>query len=1142
MNTYPFHFFGPGLIIDVHGRRIAPRSRKQLALLAYLATEYSVAHSRETLLSLFWPDKATPTAMNNLRVTLSRLRALANKLALIDATQPALLITDRRNVQIAPVWIDYADTNRFNRLLESSRRHGHTRRSQCEHCQTLLRQAVQLYQGEFLEGFRLSGCVVFEEWLFMRRERLRLLMLDAYADLAVYAESSGDLVAARDAAQRQVELDPLRESAYRQQMRILAKLGERSAALTLFDRCRTVLREELGLDPEPETLTLHAQILKSETPAGAGVANRQAISLDSPSMANMETSPPRHNLPPLLTPFFGREEEIEELLARLSNPAYRLLSIVGPGGIGKSRLAQQVAAQQLNSFGDGVYFVSLAQTPTVELIPLAIAEALQLSFGAGPNSQAEQLFEMIGGKQLLLVLDNFEHLIEGTDLLVALLQRAPEVVLIVTSRERLNLQAEDLFELHGLAVPASSMDAGAIHSAAVRLFVDRAHRLDKRFKLTAEQLPHVVHICQLVEGFPLAIELAATWIRDLTCEEIVVELVEGLGRLETTSRDIDPQHRSLRAVFNASWRLLSTLERRTLAKLAVFSGGFTQDAARAVTGATPALLSALRNKSLLRRAGSRRYDMHALVHQFSAEALDGDASAAAHARRAHSQYFLTLLADQAVALDTRAAGAAGALIQPDWENVTIAWQQATAQMDLPLLQNALDGLLRFCDLRGLYPEAQTLLERAVARLETPLAAPARGDEMQRVKLHCRLLAALIYVAECRSQFERTQELSQKALALATKLDSKAEFISIHLNQAKAFELVADYAQGIALAEKMLEMAQAEGLELQAGICMELIGYNAYRLGDYERSHEMYHRLLAFHERTGRLELPARLAISILGSMAIDQGRYETGLTYCQRFLASSQAADDRINSAQAYNYLARAWNHLGDFQQAVVLAEESIARLDALGDAWIKSLALLNKSFAHRQLGELPEALICVTEAVTLARTNGSPIALADALAQLAETQMALAESVYEWAEAAANFHDAATRLRVNDELIRAYEAEIGLAELAYRRGALSEALSQIAPITPHLPITNAGGWDEPIRAYVVCTRILQAAHDPTAEQILEQGRHLLDCLAQNITDYGHRQRFLNAVPAHQALLQVNSSVPPSRSVVNPPARPCGGP
>ncbi|MCB0035531.1 MAG: hypothetical protein KDE51_15975, partial [Anaerolineales bacterium] len=783
---------------------------------------------------------------------------------------------------------------------------------------------------------------------------------------------------------------------------------------------------------------------------------------------------------------------------------------------------QEAAAQQLNEFRDGVYFVSLAQVPAAEAIPLAIVETLGLSFDAGDKSEAEQLYEMIAHKQLLLVLDNFEHLMDGADLLVPLLQQAPEVLLLVTSRQRLDLQTEDLFELQGLPVPESSIDTAASHFAAIRLFVDRAYRLDKQFKLTAAEFSHVVKICQLVEGFPLAIELAVTWMRDLTCEEIVMELIEGLDRLETAARDIDPQHRSLRAVFNASWRLLSTQEQQTLAKLAVFSGGFTVDAARTVAEATPALLSMLRNKSLLRYQGSHRYDMHTLVHQFSAEALAQDVATAAQIQHAHTQYFLTLLADQAVTLDTRSTGTAVALIQPEWENIVIAWQQATANMNLMLLQNGMDGLHRFCNLRGLYVEIETLFEHTVSRLDVldTLSAEVAEQPLERLrlKLHCRLLTGLIYVAECRGQFERTQALAQQALTLATRLDSKVEFIYIHIARAQAYEVVADYTQGLALAEQMLELAQAEGLEIQAGICMELIGYNAYRLGDYGRAHEIYQRLLAFHEQTGRLAYRTRLALSILGSLAIDQGEYELGLTYYQRFLASSEAADDRVNAAHAYDYLARTWNYLGDYEQAIQMAAQSFVRSDIISHVGIKRLALLSKGYAQRQLGQLTEALSTFNEAAALARRSPSPVVLAESLAQLAKTQMALAKSGADWAEAAANLRQAADHLYENDAVIPADEATISLADLAYRQQALPEALSLITPIISHLPLTHAAGWQEPIYAYLVCFRILQAAGNPAAEKLIAQGRYLLDFLTQKISDDGLRQIFLTAVPAHREL------------------------
>jgi predicted ATPase/two-component SAPR family response regulator len=589
--------FGPGQVVDLQGAALAMRSRKQLAMLAYLASEYSIAHTREALMALFWPDETTANAQNNLRVALSRLKEMASKTGAEDVD---LLRVDRHTVQLHSAWVGRVDVNAFEALLTRTRQHSHAHRNQCAHCQAALKEAVNLYAGEFLSGLVLDDCTELAEWLFVQRERLRTQVIESYADLATFAETSNDLSAALEYAQCLIELDPLRELAYRQQMRVWAKRGNRNAALAAYARCRQQVQEALGIEPEPETQHLHAQILSGE----------MAL---VPQKAS--TTSPRHNLPQQLTSFVGRDDELAQLHERLTQPNNRLLSLIGPGGVGKTRLAlqlalqlaQQIAAQPLMSFDDGVCFVPLAQVTTIEAIPSAIAEALHLLISPSEQSALDQLIAQIGNKHLLLVLDNFEHLMDGTGLLVTLLQRTPNTVLLVTSRERLDLVSEDCIELAGLPTPANANDASADQYAAVRLFVDRAYRRSKQFKLSAEERPHVVRICRLVEGFPLGIELAATWVGDFNCQEIVQALSSGLHDLKTTACDIEPARRSLRAVFQTSWRLLSEAEQRTLAALSVFQGGFSKAAALAVAGATQGLLSALRRKSLLRHDGSLRY-------------------------------------------------------------------------------------------------------------------------------------------------------------------------------------------------------------------------------------------------------------------------------------------------------------------------------------------------------------------------------------------------------------------------------------------------------------------------------------------------------------------------------------------------------
>ena len=318
-----------------------------------------------------------------------------------------------------------------------------------------------------------------------------------------------------------------------------------------------------------------------------------------------------------------------------------------------------------------------------------------------------------------------------------------------------------------------------------------------------------MQICQLVEGVPLAIELAATWTRDLSCQEIVAELSGGLSQLETTLRDIAPHHRSLRAVFDASWRLLANAEQRALMLLAVFRGGFSRDAAHAVAGAPAALLSGLRDKSLLRPAGARRYDMHAVVQQFAAEALATDPQTAGRAHRDHCRYFLTILAAQAVALDTRDARAAADAIQLDWENISRAWEWAAQFGAYDLLEPALDGLVRFCNLRGLFQEAQIALERALPRPSHSVREPAPA------LLHCRLLSACASMAGRRG-LEQTLPLAQQALALAGQLEDSQAIIENLIIQSNAYIYAADYAQARALAERALDLAQAKSLKYTAG--------------------------------------------------------------------------------------------------------------------------------------------------------------------------------------------------------------------------------------------------------------------------------------------------------------------------------------
>ena len=469
---------------------------------------------------------------------------------------------------------------------------------------------VKLYRGEFLQQFFLVDSNEFEEWALLQRENLHQRVLEAHTYLANFYELHGDFQSAQRHALRQLELDPWREEAHRQMMRVLALDGQRSAAIVQYETCKRVLADELDVEPSAETRELFEKIrldtLKPKT---------DRLSQDLPT--------PIHNLPIQLTPFVGREAELAHLRQLITDPECRCITLVGPGGMGKTRLAVQAAENHLNEFAHGAAFVPLASVGSIAGVIPAIANAIKFTF-FGPSDPKEYLLGYLLEKQMLLVVDNLEHLLGETpleenvaDLLIEILQQSPGIKLLVTSREALNLQEEWIFEVHGLDFPTAAKKDGVGGFDAVTLFAQRARHAFPNFDLNEGNRMDVAHICQLVEGMPLAIELAATWMRTLSPAEISVEIESSLDFLSTTVRDLPERHRSIRVVFDRSWQMISPEEQQVLRYLSVFRGGFQRQAAEKVAGATLSNLSTLVNRTLLRRTAAGRYDLHELVRQYT---------------------------------------------------------------------------------------------------------------------------------------------------------------------------------------------------------------------------------------------------------------------------------------------------------------------------------------------------------------------------------------------------------------------------------------------------------------------------------------------------------------------------------------------
>ncbi len=421
------------------------------------------------------------------------------------------------------------------------------------------------------------------------------------------------------------------------------------------------------------------------------------------------------NLPANLPPLLGREADLAALDRLLNDPLCQLLTLIGAGGIGKTRLAIEAAAVKRSSFADGVCFVPLAPlTSAIFLVP-AIAGSLGLAF-QGQADPHDQLIEHLRDRQMLLVLDNIEHLLQadGVSLLAEILARAPNLKLLVTSRERLNLQSEWVFVVQGLAVPPEDECAQVEAYPSVQLFVQRARQAQSGFELQEEDKAAVVSICRMVEGMPLGIELAAAWVSVLTCDEIAAEIAPrerpGLDFLATSVRDVPERQRSLRAVFDHSWKLLTGEEQAALRRLTVFQGGFTRQAAEQIVGASLPRLYMLVSKSLVRYEDSGRYDLHEVIRQYALPHFAADSEyEATHDK--HGRYYLALLRDREGDLKGTAQREAIRELKDEIDNIRAAWAWAIEHEEFALIGQALRSFGWLCNVGVLYREGWARLSR-----------------------------------------------------------------------------------------------------------------------------------------------------------------------------------------------------------------------------------------------------------------------------------------------------------------------------------------------------------------------------------------------------------------------------------------------
>jgi predicted ATPase/DNA-binding SARP family transcriptional activator len=728
------------------------------------------------------------------------------------------------------------------------------------------------------------------------------------------------------------------------------------------------------------------------------------------------SSPPKapNNLPPQQTPFIGREGELADLDRLIADPDVRQVTIVGPGGIGKTRLALAAAERQLTQsrsarpasgqtlrFPHGVFFVSLAALDSVEQILPAVAEALGLRLGGGDGGAShldpraiesrtseQQVFDYLREKRLLLVLDNLEHLLtalssgspeqggleSGASALVAdILRVAPETQILATSRERLLLHEEQVFPIKGLEFPDWERPEDTAEYTAAQLFQQSARRVRPGFELGADDLTYLARICRLLEGLPLAIELAAAWVDALSLADIAAEVARDLDFLETEWRDVPVRHRSMRAVFDGSWRHLSQAEKDALQQLSVFRGGFTRQAARDIVGASLRTLAALVSKSLLYYNQARdRYEVHELLRQYGAEKLGADGEGESAVRDRHSTHYLSAL--QKLDEDFAAARALPLeIIDADVENIRVAWEWAVAQRDIAGLDRARWGLGLYRLMRSRFQDGLALCRRAadMLRRQGHALSPETSRLLARVlALQALFSAGLLKYTEARSLAQASHELlGDPALA---GLDTRADraFV-LWIEGACAWP---DDAGQRRLFEQSLALFRALGHSGGITLALRRLAWLHTFTGEVDQAKRMYEECLALYEGGGDQRAVAG-ALADLGYLARFRYDYEESRRLYEKSLQLSQAHG--LGEATAITLTHLGWLALlqGQFEAAVVYLAEGADISREIGNwSWLYQ-QLSNIAAGLWLSGQFDQARQRIAEADSIAQAMESPVA-----------------------------------------------------------------------------------------------------------------------------------------------------------------------
>jgi predicted ATPase/DNA-binding SARP family transcriptional activator/Tfp pilus assembly protein PilF len=985
MSRLVLYFLG-ATRIERDEKPITVGHNKAMALLVYLAITQQY-HTREALAALLWPAHDASSARAEVRRMIWALNKSLGK---------EWLVVNRETVALLPQPDLWLDVDQFRSQLKVGLSHDHTAGELCSACLDALTKAAALARSDFLAGFTLPDCPAFDEWQRFEAESLRRELAGALERLTQHYQAQGQTgnEQAIAYARRWVALDPLQEQAHRQLMQLYAWGGQTAVALRQYQACSQALADELGVKPSPETTTLYEAIKTNRlSPQPQPVA----FSADSGLATDV---PIHHHLPAQLTSFIGRQQKMEAIREMMLRQDIRLITLTGVGGTGKTRLALEVAASLLEHFADGVFFVPLGDLSDPALVLPTIARQLGVQEG-GSQSLLEIVKSSLHNKQILLILDNFEHVSKAASFIAELLAATTRLKILVTSRALLHLRGEWEVTVPPLQLPARTQ-AWSLplveQVEAVQLFVERAQAVQSDFALTEENVMPVAEICYRLDGLPLAIELAASRIKLLPPSLLLTRLYSRLKLLIRGAQDLPTRQQTLRSTIDWSYSLLDETEQVIFARLAVFAGGFTLDSAEAIChveapSTEPAgqvldileeVMSLLDNSLLISQdTGSQpRFRMLETIREYALERLTERGELAVIQQR-HAEYFAAWL-----------------------ENFTRQFFPNTG-LWLNLVEEEYDNL-------------RTVLGWSIL-------------DAERAETGSLMVGVLYWFWYQQGYLSEGRNWCQWLLRLMPETGRTAGRASVLIGSGSLALMQGDLEQAIPWLDESVAIWRE--LESEKGLAFALLarGIVALGQGDVAVAQRAISESLSLGRQINHRWLIADSLLN-MGGVAVAQGDYPAARAWLEEAMALAQTGNDRWLRANILNNLGEVSRVQGDYEQAQRSYEESCILFRETGHKADVARALHSLGYVALRLGDHDQAGHYFFESLAIFRELGNKRGTIECLAGLAAVRDQPLEAV--------------RLLAAAETLLKSYQGSWWPAdqiEFEHTLGILQDALDEMA-------------------------------------------------------------------------------------------------